>query len=514
CIGCATSPAKSSPVSTATTPGRARAADVSIERIRALGAPRLFPTHFGPHDAGERVRSSEGFCDEAIEALRTWSEWVLEARTQTGEVDEAAELTMPYYLDPWGSEPVDVYEWAESRLPTTSRGVVVRGLPFAQPPVRGLFRLRLDDDREPIPVSRPAARVGVDARDGEYQEPVKIVPAVSVELDPAVAVLPLASPDRPLSFTVRLRSQAPAGLTGGLRPVLPAGWRAEPAAIPVAFDAAGAERTVSFEVTAPAHVTAGQHEVGAELVADDGTRYRLGYDVVDYPHIAPHHLYAPARARVRALDVEVADVRVGYVPGVGDGVPEALDQLGVPWETLTAADLASGRLDRFDVIITGTRAYEVNDDLVAHNQRLLDWTRAGGTLIVQYNKYPALGRDYTPWPVTIARPHGRVTDETAPVRVLEPDHPVFTTPNALGPADWEGWVQERGLYFWETWDGPLTPLLAMGDPGEEPLTGSLLVGALGQGTYVYSALALFRQLPEGVPGAYRLLANLISLGAK
>ncbi|MFP4623605.1 MAG: PIG-L family deacetylase [Gemmatimonadota bacterium] len=419
--------------------------------------------------------------------------------------DDAA-LTMPYYLDPRAPVPEDLYSWPDD--------LDLRTVPFAPPPVRGSFLLSLDGVGQPIPLEHDAAWIGLDPREGEYREPVKVVPPTSVAMDPALAVVPLAAPGRALPFAIRLRSQAPDGVAGTLRIRVPADWRAEPASVPVALDGEGAERTVAFEVVPPPGVAAGEYEVAAELVTDAGVRLDLGYDVVDYAHIPPHHLYAPATARVRALDVEVADVRVGYVPGAGDGVPGALDQLGLRWSTLDAAALASGELDRFDVIVTGIRAYEVNDDLVAHNQRLLDWVRRGGTLIVQYNKYPALERDYAPWPVTIARPHGRVTDETAPVRILEPDHPVFTTPNPIGAPDWRGWVQERGLYFWESWDGPLTPLLAMADPGEEPLTGSLLAAPLGEGTYVYAALAFFRQLPEGVPGAYRLFANLLSLGAR
>lgn len=413
-----------------------------------------------------------------------------------------ARLTMPYYLDPHAPEPVDLYGWPED--------VTVQGLPFAPGPLGGLFSVTLDD-HAPVTARREATHVAVDPRSGQYREPVKVVPPVSVAVEPALAVVRVASPE-PFPVTVQLRSQAPRSTGGALRLALPEGWTSDPAEVPVAFDGQGTERTVSFEVHPPIGVTTGQFEVEARMEAG-GSSYALGYDVVDYPHIAPHHLYHTARVRVRAMDVAVADVRVGYIPGAGDGVPEALDQLGLEWETLGPEDLAAGDFDRFDVVVTGIRAYEVNDDLVAHNQRLLDWVRGGGTLIVQYNKYPALDRDYTPWPVTIARPHGRVTDETAPVRVLEPDHPVFTTPNQIGPADWDGWVQERGLYFWETWDS-LTPLLAMSDPGEEELLGSLLIGPLGQGTYVYTALAFFRQLPEGVPGAYRLFANLLSLGAR
>ena len=414
-----------------------------------------------------------------------------------------AELTQPYYLDPRGARPDDLYDWPDDHH--------IRGLPFAPPPVRAAFTVAFPLTGD-FRVVRDAERVGVDAREGQYREPVKVVPAVSVELGPSIAIVPLSAADRGLPFTVRLRSQGDDAIAGTLRPVLPTGWSAEPASIDVELPAGGPEAALSFAVTPPADIEAGEYEVGVELVAGGG-RYDLGYDVVDYPHIAPHHLFEPARARVRALDVEVADVRVGYVPGAGDGVPEALDQLGVEWSLLDAAALAGADLSAFDVIVTGTRAYEVNDHLVAHNQRLLDWAHRGGTLIVQYNKYPALRRDYTPWPVTIDRPHGRVTDETAPVTVLQPEHPVFTTPNPIGAPDWRGWVQERGLYFWETWDGPMTPLLAMADPGEDPLTGSLLVAPIGEGTYVYAALAFFRQLPEGVPGAYRLLANLISLGA-
>jgi hypothetical protein len=421
-------------------------------------------------------------------------------------VPDTATPTMPYYLDPRAPRPETLYRWPDDPS--------LRGLPFAPAPVRGTFRLMLDGSGpHVVRAEMDAAHVAVDARDGEYREPVKVVPAVSVGLEPGLAVVPVNGPGRPpLPFSVRLRSQSPDTLTGALRLTLPSGWSAEPTSLPVRLPP-GAELTLGLRITPPAGPSPGEYEVGARFEVDRAS-YDLGYHVVDYPHIARHHLYEPASARVRALDVRVAEVRVGYVRGAGDGVPEALDQLGVDWTALDGTDLAEGDLSRFDVIVTGIRAYEVRDDLPAHNQRLLDWVRDGGTLVVQYNKYPALDRDYAPWPVTIARPHGRVTDEAAPVTILEPEHPVFTTPNPIAAPDWRGWVQERGLYFWETWDGPLTPLLAMADPGEEPLTGALLVAPLGEGTYVYTGLAFFRQLPEGVPGAYRLFANLISLGAR
>ena len=412
--------------------------------------------------------------------------------------------TMPYYLDPRGPEPVDMYAWPDD--------ATVRGLPFGPPPVRASFRVSLDGVAAPVAVELDAAHIAVDAREGQTREPVKVVPAVSIAAGPELAVVRSGQVE-PIDVTVRLRAQAPEGMQGTVTLALPDGWTAAPGRVPVSFDGQGAERSITFQVRPPDRVPAGEYRVEARLDAG-GETFALGYDVVDYPHIDPHHLYDPAAVRARVMDVAVADVRVGYVPGAGDGVPEALDQLGIEWELLDGQELAGGGFDRFDVIVTGIRAYEVNDALVANNQQLLGWVRDGGTLLVQYNKYPALERDYTPWPVTIDRPHGRVTDETAPVRILEPDHPVFDTPNEIRSSDWLHWVQERGLYFWETWPDTLTPLLAMADPGEQELEGSLLVGPLGEGTYVYTALAFFRQLPEGVPGAYRLFANLLSLGAR
>lgn len=440
-----------------------------------------------------------------------------------------AALTTPYFLDIHGSAGdtstrAAIYPWPDDPD--------VRGLPFAPAPVRGRFDVDLStaDGTHRLHAEREASWIGLDAREGEFRRPVRVVPRVTVRLTPELLVVPIeglrASDARRLPVGVTVRNEAPDSTSGTVHVAAQEGWSVEPAVIEVTLAPEGGERTIRFDVAPPDDLAAGQHRVGALFempipgcggetpCAAPPRWFTLGYELIDYPHVDPHHLYRDAVSRIRALDVRVADVRVGYVAGVPDGVPEALDQLGVTWEPLGEAALADGDLSRFDVIVTGTRAYEVRPDLVARNDRLLDWARAGGTLIVQYNKYPALEGSFAPWPVTIDRPHGRVTDENAPVTVLEPDHPIFNTPNRIGPDAWDGWVQERGLYFWETWEGPLRPLLAMSDPGEAPLEGSLLVAPLGEGTYVYSALALFRQLPEGAPGAWRLLANLVSLGAE
>ncbi|MDX1676159.1 MAG: hypothetical protein R3314_15295, partial [Longimicrobiales bacterium] len=390
-----------------------------------------------------------------------WTAVPLDGRTLTAQpgrrsaaawdvtVPTGADPSMPYYLDPRGPDPVDMYAWPDD----TS----VRGLPFAPPPVRGSFLVSLEGVGAPIPAELDAAHIAVDARDGQSREPVKVVPAVSLSAGPGLAVVRSGAVE-PFEVAVRLRSQAPGGVRGTVTLDVPERWSAAPGRVPVSFDDQGAEESLTFRVRPPDDVRAGAYRVRAHLRTEADT-FDLGYDVIDYPHIDPHHLFDPAVVRARVMDVRVADVRVGYVPGAGDGVPEALDQLGLTWETLDAGALAAGSFDRFDVIVTGIRAYEVNDALVANNQQLLGWVRDGGTLLVQYNKYPALDRDYTPWPVTIDRPHGRVTDETAPVRILELGHPVFNTPNEIRGSDWLHWVQERGLYFWETWPETLTPLL-------------------------------------------------------
>ncbi|MGH7445440.1 MAG: LmbE family protein, partial [Longimicrobiales bacterium] len=206
------------------------------------------------------------------------------------------------------------------------------------------------------------------------------------------------------------------------------------------------------------------------------------------------------------------DLTIGYIEGAGDDGALALHQLGARVVQLDSAALADGDLARYDAIVTGIRAYEVRNDLVRHNDRLLRYTRDGGTFIVQYNKYELVDGGYAPYPLTMSRPHGRVTDENAPVRLLEPRHPALSWPNRIDASDFEGWAHERGLYFAETWDDAYTPLLAMSDAGEAPLEGSLLIAPYGRGHYVYTGIAFFRQFPEAVPGAYRLFANLVSLG--
>jgi hypothetical protein len=290
----------------------------------------------------------------------------------------------------------------------------------------------------------------------------------------------------------------------------PSGWAALP---PESLSFQREDEAKSYTVTLalPVGTRPGVYTLAA-AAQTGGARSEGGLTIIDYPHIRPRPVVHPSTAEVRAARISLpALTRVGYVRGASDRVPEALEAVGVPIVLLDADTLARGDLARYDAIVIGSRAYETDPALVASNGRVLDYARAGGLVIVQYQQYPFVNGNFAPYRLTLARPHDRVTDETAPVTELEPASPVLHVPNEIGPDDWQGWVQERGLYFAHEWDPAYSPVLAMHDPGDPPLAGGLLQAALGKGTYVYTGLAFFRELPAGVPGAYRLFANLLAL---
>jgi hypothetical protein len=274
----------------------------------------------------------------------------------------------------------------------------------------------------------------------------------------------------------------------------------------------GDRRFFEVPLRPPSPFPAGRGTFRLAAVTDDGRRFASSIRVLDYPHIPPTPLPEESAVELVAADIRFPALhRVGYVRGASDRVPEALTAIGVPLEILEAKALQSGDLSRYDAIVIGSRAYETDPALAASNGRILDYARNGGLVIVQYQQYQFVEGNYAPYKIEIARPHDRITDETAPVRILDPTNPVFNRPHRISDEDWVGWVQERGLYFAHTWDPAYKPLLAMKDPDEPEQQGGLLVAKLGKGTYVYTGLAFFRQLPAGVPGAYRLFANLLGL---
>jgi hypothetical protein len=294
----------------------------------------------------------------------------------------------------------------------------------------------------------------------------------------------------------------------------PSGWTVTPASAPINFLREDEEVTVKFTVDAPASLTAGEWPISATVSAASGAASSLGYQIVEYPHIHRRHVVVPATTRVKAIDVTIVPgLNVGYVMGSGDRVPDAIEQLGASVRMIDAATLASGDLSPFNVIVVGVRAYEKRPDLRANNQRLLDYARLGGTVIVQYQRTEFNQAQYGPYPAKTS--DARVTDESAPMEILAAGDPLFTTPNRIGPETWANWVQERGTYFMGERDPQYVDLLRSADPfpyNAAPKTGMLVEARVGQGRWIYTGLGLWRQLPAGVDGAYRLLANLLSLG--
>jgi hypothetical protein len=273
-----------------------------------------------------------------------------------------------------------------------------------------------------------------------------------------------------------------------------------------------------FEVKPSLPLRPGSVRIGAVARDSAGTTYEVGVHTVDYPHIRPRSYTTPARATVRIAPLVLPRLtQVGYVRGAADRVPEALRSVGIAVTLLNPAALERGNLDRYSAIIIGPRAYEIDSALVENNRRLLGYARRGGLLIVQYQQHQFFTGNFAPFPMKVGGTnppvsHDRVADENAPVRVRVPVHPVLRTPNRLGSSDWQGWVQERGLYFARSWDRRYRPVIETHDPGEPPLAGGLLIAPVGKGTYVYTGLSFFRQLPAAVPGAFRLFANLLALG--
>ncbi len=446
------------------------------------------------------LRTPEGWVSEPLGSLaRQLEPESLSRQRFRLTVPDAAEPTRPYFL----RQPLQgaVYAWpAEPKW---------RAQPFEPPPVEAEVVLNVGG--ETVRLRVPAVHRYADQARGEMRRPLFVVPAVGVSVAPALAVSP-RSRAQSFAFSVSLRGASPRPVSGRVRLEVPAGWVVTPAEAAFALAGPGRSVSIDFKVEVPAGLAAGTYELRPVAETEDGRRYSLGYTVIDYPHIQRRLLFEEAVARVAAFDLELeAGLRVGYVPGAGDALAGAIAAMGARVDVLDDRAVAAGDLSNYDVIVLGIRAYETNATLVESNGRFLAWVRSGGTLISQYQQYGFFNGDFAPYPMKARFPHDRVADEGAPITILAPEYRLFATPNRIGPADFEGWVQERGLYFANEWDGRYQPLLETADPGEAPKRGGLLVARYGEGVYVYTGLSLFRQIPAGVPGAYRLLANLLSL---
>ena len=331
-----------------------------------------------------------------------------------------------------------------------------------------------------------------------------VIPPVSLKFASDVA---LFAPGGTNTVTVEITA-ARDGMAGTLQLEGPAEWRAMPAQQSFKLGAAGDHAEFQFTITAPATATTAKLVACAEI---GGVKYRNAREVIDYAHIPLQLLQPVASVKAVSLDLSIRGKNVGYLPGAGDSIAEDLTQMGYHVTVLDDADVTTDKLSGFDAVVTGVRAFNVRANLAGHLPALFDYVQNGGTLVEQYNRPDGL-KGGQPTPFSLHLSSLRVTDETAAMTFLTPDHPVLNVPNKITAADFDGWTQERGIYFPDEWDSQFTPILACHDPGEEPLKGSLLVAQYGKGHIVYTGLVFFRQLPAGVPGAYRLFANLVSLG--
>jgi LmbE family N-acetylglucosaminyl deacetylase len=443
----------------------------------------------------QRMPESSTGSVEAPGTVRAGGEIGVRFRVQ---VPANAEITRPYWRRA-NPESDTIYTLDQPQFAT---------LPFPPPAVRVHAEYKLKGEPGRITAN---PEVAYRDADGELHEmPLSVEPAFSVELHPATQIVPLSAKDGFVVHTT-IRKNLSSAANPEVRLELPAGWQAEPRSAQLRMTAESRQATVDFHV-APGALQAGPAQINT-VVDYGGSAYKAGYTVVSRPDLGAFFYSQPASQRVSVVDVTVlSGLKVGYVAGAGDEIASVLRQTGINVATISPQELATGDLQRFDTIVVGIRAYDTRQEVRPYNSRLLDYVAAGGTLVVQYNSGMEAfnAGNFTPYPAKLG--HGRVSLEQAPVEILDPQQPIFQFPNRITPADFAGWVQERGLYFMSEWDPHFEPLLAAHDPGEPPLKGGLLYARYGKGVYVYTGYSFFRQLPAGVPGAIRLFVNLVSAG--
>jgi hypothetical protein len=414
-------------------------------------------------------------------------------------VPENANYTRPYFTrrDP---ETETIYNISDPKLLTD---------PWPPYPVRAVTLIGVENGNSTV--AKAVAKIKfVDPTSGQSERPLAVGPPISLLMTSPVVVAPVTGAGK-TQIEVSVRSNIQTPLHAKLKLDVPQGWKVEPESIAVDLDHDGDVNNYTFQIT-PQSLHEGTYQVTAR--ADyNGKQYAEGFKIISRPDLDSYYAYRPATQNVQAVDVKLPQqLKVGYIMGAGDEISSVLKSVGLNVSLISPQELASGDLSRYDTIVVGIRAYDVRTDVREQNRRLLDYVNRGGTLIVQYNQTTGAFNQghYTPYPATAS--NARVTVEEAPVEVLAPEERVFSWPNKIVAKDFDGWVQERGLYFMSQWDPQFKPLLSCHDPGEQPQNGGLLMAHYGKGVYIYSGYAFFRQLPAGVPGAIRLFVNLVSAG--
>jgi LmbE family N-acetylglucosaminyl deacetylase len=398
-------------------------------------------------------------------------------------------LTQPYWLKkahPIGSYMID----SLSHL----------GMPEAPAPKAGVFRISFG--KQYIDIIRPVVYKHTDPVKGELYQPLVVAPPVTATMTEKSFVF---SNNTPKKINVQLKAFKDL-LKGVIRPEVPAGWKVSPEKVEIDLRKKGMVQNLEFTVTPAGNVSSGKLALSATV---DGQVYHQGLRVLSYDHIPVQTLFPLAEAKVERADLKFSGKNIGYIAGAGDLIPESLTQIGYHVTWLTEKQVTDGDLSVYDAVITGVRLYNINEQLAGMQPKLMEYVKNGGTLLVQYNVNGTLKlNDIGPYPFRLTR--DRVTDEEAKVSFLAPNDPALNFPNKITEKDFDGWIQERGLYFAGDIDAHYVPVLGMNDTGESSSNGSLLVAPYGKGKFVYTSLSFFRELPAGVPGAYRLFVNLIS----
>ncbi|MFC3813178.1 PIG-L family deacetylase [Lacihabitans lacunae] len=408
-------------------------------------------------------------------------------------IPQNAAVTQPYWLQKEAQK--GTYVLSDEKF---------RSQPMAPDALQATFFFEIEGVK--IPFTSAIKYKYTEPARGEIYKYFEIRPEIMVNVDQKVLVF---ADNLPKKVGISAKATV-ANLDATISLDLPKNWISSPNEIKVNFEEKNQEKQVYFTVTPPA--TKSEIEIKVVAKTSHGV-YTHGLKTISYEHIPELNTFPEAKAVANKLDIKKKGQNLGYVEGAGDEVPSALRQIGYTVSMITAGNI-NENLAKYDAIIIGVRAYNTQDWLAANQELLLNYVKNGGNLIVQYQTQAFYGtvktKDLGPYPLSVGR--GRVTDENAAVTFLQKDHPILNTPNKITQKDFEGWIQERGLYFGDKYSDKYTPILAMNDEGEEPLEGSLLVAKYGKGNYVFTGLSLFRQLPAGVPGAYRLMSNLISLG--
>lgn len=442
--------------------------------------------------------------------------------TESNGADVAPQVVERFEVSVPGTAPISASYWLQEppgryRYAWPADGPL--GLPIDEPLISVACRVRIGPHE--LVVTRPAIHRDTYVGGSRELAPT-IVPPVALHPRERRKLLPAADREGHLELELALRSMRD-DVTGTLHAEAPAGWSVHPATTPLSFERIGQVRTIRFEVTIPAEGKAGAHEV-AYRVESEGRTYGVALQPIrrrppgltgpvdENNCIAETFLLTPAGVSIHLIDASfVTRLRCAYIRGADEDVVRSLQHFGIDMTSLAASELSYVDLSLFDVVVVGPNAYLVSDEVRRNAARLLEYVDQGGTLVCQYQAYGYQQPGLAPYPFQYRQPHDRVTSPDAPVTLLQPDHPAFSTPNRIGPEDFDGWVHDRGLYFFGEWDKRYVPLLESADPGHEPQRGGLMVASYGRGTYVYAAYSFFRQIPEAVPGAIRLFANLLGL---